>query len=446
MKKLLFSMFLLVFGLCLVGCVDTPNGPGSEQPVGEYDNNRLYSMYPLFVSQDQHSSKFEINHTFEDGIFSTVEDLEDIECESLSSLFDCNYSDEYLKENFVALYFERVEGMWNESLCNVSYYDLFIENGQIYVTKSYDDYENMGDDVIAHFSELILIPKEWQQKLSKTSNFEVNYNVEFNNSNKKNKYIMRYPKMQEFKDAYRKQVLDKKYDDQMYREIYMLDVYGEYNDCLVATVTWDGYVHTDVEIRLSESFRMPLGYYIEIAYDAHYPIWVCYNDALYTLTQAYNNGYLTIDDIKQIFAKNAYYIFGHTHDYIDGLCECGEFDSVWLNENFRLSEEQILFDGSVDDEFNCDVILLTLKHTTTYIELSKRHFKLDEITEVVYISSTPPSHFYEPGNEDKLNNYHQIVFLHVTVESKEEIIELIKELEKLPFIRSAEPNYIEHGE
>ena len=134
----------------------------------------------------------------------------------------------------------------------------------------------------------------------------------------------------------------------------------------------------------------------------------------------------------------------HEHEYIDGLCECGEFDSVWLNENFRLSDEQILFKGSVDDEFKCNVILLTLKHTPTYIELSKKHFKLVEITEVVYISSTPPSHFYEPGNEDKLDNFHQIVFLYVDVESKEDIIELIKELEKLPFIRSAEPNYIEH--
>ena len=136
----------------------------------------------------------------------------------------------------------------------------------------------------------------------------------------------------------------------------------------------------------------------------------------------------------------------HEHDYIDGLCDCGEFDRVWLNENFRLSDKQILFKGSVDDEFNCDVILLTLKHTTTYIELSKRHFKLDEITEVVYISSTPPSHFYEPGNEDKLNNFHQIVFLYVDVETKEEIIELIIELEKLPFIESVGPNSIEHVE
>ena len=136
----------------------------------------------------------------------------------------------------------------------------------------------------------------------------------------------------------------------------------------------------------------------------------------------------------------------HSHEYIDGLCDCGEFDNVWLNENFRLSDEQILFKGSVEDEFNCDVIILTLKHTTTYIELSKRHFKLDEITKVVYISSTPPSHFYEPDNEDMLNNFHQIVFLYVDVETKEEIIELIIELEKLPFVESVGPNSIEHGE
>ena len=136
----------------------------------------------------------------------------------------------------------------------------------------------------------------------------------------------------------------------------------------------------------------------------------------------------------------------HSHDYIDGLCDCGKFDNQWIIENFRVSDEQILFDGSVDDEFNCDIILLTLKHTNTYIELSKRHFGIDEITEVVYISATPPSHFYEPGNEDKLDNFNQIVFLYVDVDTKQEIIDLIKEIEKLPFVESAGPNYIEHGE
>ena len=298
MKKILVSMFLLVFGLCLVGCVDTPNGPGSEQPLGDYDNNRLYSMYPFFVSQDQHGSKFKINHTFECGLFSTIEDLEDIKCESLSNLFNCDLSDEYLKENFVALYFKRVEKMWNQSLCDVSYYDLFIESGQIYVTVSYEDYQETGDSVVSEFHELILIPKEWQQKLSIVSNYEIKYNVEFNTKSIENKYIMRYFRMNDFKDAFRKQFLDKIYDDQKDREIYMLNVYGEYNDCLVATVTFDGYVHTDEYIPMVENFGD-----VVITYDARYPIYVCYNSELYSLTLAYNNGYLTIEDLRDIASK-----------------------------------------------------------------------------------------------------------------------------------------------
>ena len=162
------------------------------------------------------------------------------------------------------------------------------------------------------------------------------------------------------------------------------------------------------------------------------------------------------DNMKKILVGMWLLVFGlclvgcrnqpieHNCEYIDGLCDCGQFDINWLNENFRLTDEQIIFKGDVNEEFNCDVILLTLKHSTTYIELSKRYFGIDEITEVVYISSTPPSHFYEPGNEDKLDNFNQIVFLYVNVDTKQEIIDLIKEIEKIPFVESAGPNYIEH--
>ena len=105
-------------------------------------------------------------------------------------------------------------------------------------------------------------------------------------------------KMQEFKDTFRNQILNTKYDDQMYREIYMFDVYGEYGDCLVATVTWDGYVHTDEALTVTDNFED-----VSITYDLHYPIYVCYNARIYSLAEAYNNGYLTIDDIRDIARK-----------------------------------------------------------------------------------------------------------------------------------------------
>lgn len=369
------SILILVFFGLLLFCssCDKPNGPGTEEPKGEYDNNKLYSMYPLYVSQDQYGSKFNINHTFEDGIFSTVEDLEDIECESLSSLFDSNYSDEYLKENFVALYFTREEIMWNESLCNVSYYDLFLEKGQIYVTKSFDDYEDIGDDVIAYFSELILIPKEWQEKLSKTSNFEINYNVEYNNSSIKNQYIMRYSKMKEFKDAYRKQILNNKYDDKRYREVYMLDVYGEYNDCLVSTVTYDGYVHTDEDWTITEIYGG-----IEVTYSGYYPIYVCKDSKLYTLKEAYDNGYLSLGDIRKIANK-----FSFGTDY-----------SNWVKLN-----TEIIFGSyaSMGKEFE--------SFLTEFNLFNARYLIIDSAEEFINFYTNLPLTDVEINSTESLNNY-----------------------------------------
>ena len=51
---------------------------------------------------------------------------------------------------------------------------------------------------------------------------------------------------------------------------------------------------------------------------------------------------------------------------------------------------------------------------------------------------------YYPSND--IDNFNQIVFLYVDVATKQEVIDLIKEIEKLPFVESAGPNYIEHVE
>lgn len=297
MKKIILSIFLSIFCLCLVGC-STPKQPTHEQKRGEYSTNELYSMYPLYASQHKWNSKFSFNHTFKDGIFSTIESLEDIVCESLSSLFDCDFSDEYLKDNFFALFFSREEKISRESIRDASYKDFFIENGEIYVTISYIDYQEYNGDATSYYDELILIPKEWKDKINKINNFIVNYNFEYNNANIKNEYIMRYSKMNEFKDAYRTQELNKKYDDNDYKKIYMLDVYGEYNDCLVATVTYEGYEHTDEERIVNDTFED-----VSITYSFYYPIYALYNSTLYSLTDAYSNGYLTINDLRSISEK-----------------------------------------------------------------------------------------------------------------------------------------------
>ena len=64
----------------------------------------------------------------------------------------------------------------------------------------------------------------------------------------------------------------------------------------------------------------------------------------------------------------------HNCEYIDGLCDCGQFDINWLNENFRLTDERIIFKGNVNEEFNCDVILFDLKTYHNLYRIVKKIF------------------------------------------------------------------------
>ena len=47
----------------------------------------------------------------------------------------------------------------------------------------------------------------------------------------------------------------------------MLDVYGVYNDCLVATVTYEGYEHADEERIVTDTFED-----VSIIYSFYYHI------------------------------------------------------------------------------------------------------------------------------------------------------------------------------
>ena len=180
MKKILVSMFLLVFALCMVGCVDTPNGPGTQDPYGEYDSTRLYSKYPMYATQEviDDKLKFTFTYAFKDGVNSCVVGLEDIVCDStLQELFNAPVDDAVLKEEYVALFFIRFEGIRDKRLRDVTYSDLEIINGEINVSITYKEYITLGAEAIMSIEELILIPKEWTSSLNQTSNFKVNYNV-----------------------------------------------------------------------------------------------------------------------------------------------------------------------------------------------------------------------------------------------------------------------------
>ena len=178
------------------------------------------------------------------------------------------------------------------------------------------------------------------------------------------------------------------------------------------------------------------------AYSSKLPLLICLINSSFE-TKWYSTplvsplrGALVVIDIEYIKL-----LLSHEHSFTEGLCECGYINRVWLNTNFDLTDRKIFSSVTLEDEFADDLICLTLRHTTTYVILSKEYFGIDCITKVEYLSSEPPSHFYEEGNEHLLASYNQIVFLHITPQSKERMIEIIKELETLEFVRSASPDY-----
>ena len=433
MKKILVSIFLLVFGLCLVGC-DTINNP--EKPSIETLYSDWYNCAKLPSMQDPFAEVYDGCYSIEIAENNNVT-FKSINQEQLNGILEYEEK-EYTID--IKITFE------NNEIANG---DLSISNDSPYLHFFYKGVNHC-------FTKSRVISKEEFDLYC--SEFNAFLRDSFNNNT--------YPSLEEVEtdELYRQYTNFHQIDPccngpKQYISVnkVVIDINTEKDEFIVTYS--DGKIENinifDVEnivlVKLDGTFKK-----LDNIQDGQCFITENYTLFYFECEHQWDEGVvdpsssLSNPPIKYtcllcgVTKKEPTEWLEHSHDYIDGLCDCGKFDNTWIIENFRLSDEQILFEGNVDDEFNCDVIILTLKHTTTYIELSKKHFKLDEITKVVYLSSTPPSHFYEPGNEDKLNNFHQIVFLYVDVETKEEIIELIKELEKLPFIRSAEPNYIEH--
>ena len=132
----------------------------------------------------------------------------------------------------------------------------------------------------------------------------------------------------------------------------------------------------------------------------------------------------------------------HKHNYIDGVCDCGEFDKEWLEANFNLDEEKEYYKGTIDDDFEDSTIIIVLKNSRTYPVLNERQFLLKENVTFEYLSSKPKrgENYTDEAWEEYLNRFHQIIFIHIESQGKDHVLELIKEIEKLPFVLSAEPN------
>lgn len=117
------------------------------------------------------------------------------------------------------------------------------------------------------------------------------------------------------------------------------------------------------------------------------------------------------------------------------LTACDNEEQKILKE-FDLTEPKEYWTGSIDDDFTDDKVLICMRKTTTFPELELYHFKMDNAESLKYIALRPPENYENPSG------YRQIAVITLKERGKDKVVEAIKHLEKLPFIKTASPNNI----
>ena len=109
-----------------------------------------------------------------------------------------------------------------------------------------------------------------------------------------------------------------------------------------------------------------------------------------------------------------------------------------LTEQFDSTDPKIFWEGNIDENFDDDRVVVVLKITKTYPELKIRHFGLDNGERLEYLWFRP---YGDPPYGDPPSDFRQILVIYLKQHGKEKVLEAIKELEKLSFIKVAVPKY-----
>jgi hypothetical protein len=128
-------------------------------------------------------------------------------------------------------------------------------------------------------------------------------------------------------------------------------------------------------------------------------------------------------------------------------CEKKDKELMEILKQFDLTDPKEIWEGSIEDNFADDLVLLVLRKTSTFPELELRHFGLDNAESMYYLGGArPPDYFFTTGYEEVLKNYRQIVFIKLNEHGKEKVIEAIIHLETLGFVKSADPNGFDNAD
>ena len=130
------------------------------------------------------------------------------------------------------------------------------------------------------------------------------------------------------------------------------------------------------------------------------------------------------------------------------LLICMLFSTVYgsaalsLPEYSEADDQKIITNATLDQKFTPDKVIVSLKKN--YSKVNQKHslnaFGKVEIETIEDLTDSP-----DPEKSEALTNkkeFRQILCLTLKNKGKEQVLTAIKELEKLPMVRSAQPNYI----
>ena len=125
---------------------------------------------------------------------------------------------------------------------NVSYSDLFIENGDIYITRHYNVERGGFLTAVSYYPELILIPKDWCNVIKNKVNYSINISMTYTDDYRFT--ALDYEKIDMIKLAYIKSNYS---SDAMplIENVHIEKVYGEYNGASVIMISDDFINYTD---------------------------------------------------------------------------------------------------------------------------------------------------------------------------------------------------------
>lgn len=276
--------------LCVsVECLDVIEVPKENFIIyyNDYIKN-ITHMEKVYHSQNNNYKLLNINYDIDSQILGNIFiDYEDLEYDgTLQELFDSPFNDEVIKKYFKVARHMRTEA--SDAFNDVEFKDLFIDGHKIYLTKIYDcsKYEP-GDAVVSYYEHLILIPKHWEEKMYKI-NFDMVFNSHF--LDEKDNTLL-YDNLYLIKLAYLNSLYADGYKEGVnINNIYINKAYKEFENGTAVMIGCDLFDYPAVCWE-----EMIEGH--SIFYGDGNRILIYYEHCLYNVSEAYEQGIITIDDV-----------------------------------------------------------------------------------------------------------------------------------------------------